>query len=208
MEQVWRRIVEQYYKEHPSNSRFQNITLSMFWTGSDTTARGEGKKVNFPSLKGKGAEIRSLMPALKWVWEQVMDQSNPQHEQVHVALQCSVYMDDVLDMHKDADVIPPPDCEQFKHAAFAINTCMNSLCTFYAAKGLALFNITPKNHYLCHIGIGAAWLNPRLAWCYAGEDFMRHIRRMGAGVAKGTGAELAGKKMMLWYSHALGLTLS
>ena len=180
----------------------------MFWVGSDAEARGEGDKVHFPSLKGKGAEIKAFMPALKWVWEQVMNAADEQHSQVHVALQCSVFMDAVLETHRHADAIPSPDCDHFKQAAFAINTCMNSLMVWYGERNIALFNITPKNHYLCHIGIAAKYLNPRRVWCYSGEDFMRHIRRMGGGVARGTGPAMCGKKMMTWYSQGLSLTMS
>ena len=35
---------------------------------------------------------------------------------------------------------------------------------------------TPKFHYLQHIAILSRVMNPRLAWCYPDEDFMRIIK--------------------------------
>ena len=84
---------------------------------------------------------------------------------------------------------------------------MNSLQQHYKGFGLSLFNITPKNHYLAHICLAAKYINPRRAWCYAGEDMMKHIRRMGAAAARGNNPKQAGVKMMTGYIYALGFDL-
>ena len=184
----------------------------MFWPKDDPVLDGEGacrsKKVRFPHLKGKGAEIRALMPALEWAWGMNMDHANPQHCEVHVALQCSVFLDQTLDEHRDADALPKKAADQFKNAGFAMMACYTSLFNHFAYHGIALFNIVPKCHYLCHICKNAEWMHPRRSWCYSGEDFMRHVRRMWAMAVKSSGGAQAGVKVMRWYARALAITLA
>ena len=205
-------MVTGFYKDAGNSDRFQNITKGMFWSKDEPTfdekGHGKGKKVRFSFLKGKGAEIKALMPALKWAWGMSMNNGDDQHKEVMVALQCSVFLDEVLDAHRDVDVLDPGEATKFKHAGFAMMSCFTSLSAFYAAKGTALFNITPKCHCLLHICMSTKWLNPRRSWCFSGEDFMRHVRRMGSIACKGSNAAQAGNKIVSWYSHALGFTLA
>ena len=144
MVQFWTRLESEYFTLNPAPDSHNCINVKMFWTGEGMT----GGKVVFPKLKGKGAEIKALMPGLVWLWDQYRTPGNPQHDQTLVLLQCSVHLDVLLDLHKDEDVLPPADAHQFRNSGFALNSIMNSLQTFYRSLGFALFNITPKNHYL------------------------------------------------------------
>ena len=45
-------------------------------------------------------------------------------------------------------------------------------------KPKALFNTTIKSHTMAHIAADARHVNPRISICYAGEDYMKVIRRM------------------------------
>jgi len=212
LELVWSRITTGYYKENPDPSRFQNITKNMFWSKDDPMldddGQGLGKKVRFPCLKGKAAEVRALMPALEWAWQHTMDHNDDAHKEVLVALQCSVFLDTVLDEQRDMDAIPLEEADKFKNAGFAMMSCFTSVHQRFAAKGIALFNYTPKCHYLLHICLSAKWLNPRRCWCYAGEDFMRYVARLFNMSCKGSSADKAGVKMMEWYAYALGYALT
>ena len=46
--------------------------------------------------------------------------------------------------------------------------------------------IVPKHHYFIHIALQAAYLNPRLGWNYADEDFMSVLKAMGESCSAGT----------------------
>ena len=203
MAELWSRIKIEFYSTNPALGRFTNIETGMFWKGSMT-----GSKVKFPKLKGKAYEVKVLMPALVWAWDQYRTVGDAAHSQIKVLLACSVHLDHLLDIHKEADVLPPDAAKEFMNAGFAVNTCMTSLLDLFSEEyGWSLFNITPKNHYLAHICLAAKYLNPRRAWCYAGEDMMRHVRRMGSQSARGVTADKIGKKLMTYYMHALGMSL-
>ena len=47
-----------------------------------------------------------------------------------------------------------------------------------SVKPRALFNTTIKSHTMAHIAADARHVNPRISICYAGEDYMKVIRRM------------------------------
>ena len=49
-----------------------------------------------------------------------------------------------------------------------------------------LFNVTIKAHYIIHIAVTAKFLNPRLAMCYSGEDYMHHMKRLVQSSVRGT----------------------
>jgi len=49
---------------------------------------------------------------------------------------------------------------------------------FMSVKPRALFNTTIKSHSMAHIAVNAKHVNPRISICYAGEDYMKAIRRM------------------------------
>ncbi len=74
MELLWGRMVGEYYAENPTAGRFNSISVSMLWSSKATMT---GAKVTFPCLKGKGYEVKVLMPALLWLWEQYRVAGNP-----------------------------------------------------------------------------------------------------------------------------------
>ena len=58
---------------------------------------------------------------------------------------------------------------------------------FSAIPGLRkLFHITIKSHYLMHVCLQAPCLNPRLGWCYSGEDFVQPIKKIAKSCSYGT----------------------
>ena len=46
-------------------------------------------------------------------------------------------------------------------------------CCIFHPQGIGLFNITVKNHILCHIAADSYNLNPAKSWCFASEDFLQ-----------------------------------
>ena len=205
MERVY-CLIHDAYRSRNSSCRFTTITLPMFCDVSTPTSH----KNKFPKLKGRAGEIRDLMPCLLDVWEQVVDLNITQHVQVKTLLQCSCHMEWIMDSHSTEDAWSKGVSTDFKQCGFAYNELMNSLCKFYGRRGLTsmkLFNIVPKNHYLAHICLMCAYMNPRLAWCYMGEDFMQKIRRLAGGCCRGNNAVNAGRKLMSNYRSGIAFEL-
>lgn len=188
---VFRRFPQEANIDH----RFNELRLSMFRVGPR----------KFPALKGKAAEIRGFAGVLKSVFEDLMDEGNKQHRQVRLALVQAVTMERILDENPDSYCLPAPAASLYHKSAFALVQLETALSNFYHPQGDMLFHFTIKSHYLCHLGIAAKHMNPRLAWCYSGEDLMMKIKSVVQASYSGTPAHALAPKVMQKYAFGLGL---
>jgi hypothetical protein len=165
----------------------------------------------FPKLKGKAAEIKAVMPALLEVWKLRKTPDLVEHDQITALLECSCTLDKIMTTHVDDDCFPAAVSSAFKHLVFSYNVLSNSLCVHYGTRlvprAMFLFNVVPKNHYLAHLGLIAAYLNPQRAWCYMGEDFMHKCRMLGNACARGNVPQAIGRRMIQTYLSGLSYLL-
>ena len=67
------------------------------------------------------------------------------------------------------------------------------------------WNFALKHHYVWHLARSARDSNPRLAWCYANEDFVGKIATIGMSCRHGQVA--ASRSESLVSKYILGITL-
>ena len=63
---VWKHIVE-FYKTHKTSNQYTAIAISMFC--------GDNVNNSYPKLKGKGIELKHMVPALAYAFEKMCDTS-------------------------------------------------------------------------------------------------------------------------------------
>eukprot|EP00969_Alexandrium_andersonii_P365303 15465925-Alexandrium_andersonii.AAC.1 len=68
--------------------------------------------------------------------------------------------------------------------------------------------MTMKFHYVLHVGNIAAYCNPRLSWCYSGEDLMQKVKTLVAASNRGTAAHKVMGKVLQKYAFGLGLKIA
>ena len=164
----------------------------------------EKPRAKMAKLKGRGAEVKALIPALLSVWKQYyMVDGVQQHEEIALALESSARVDEILDDHKTDYKLPGPVAAELEAHIWIFLIVQNSWAIHFSGFGDMLFDITPKSHYLAHIGLFAKYLNPRLGWCYAGEDFMHTVKTIGATAAIGNRPVKCGSKLFQKYSAGL-----
>ena len=158
---------------------------------------------DYPRLKGKGYEIKELGPALSWLWKQRMDHDLLLHKQIALLLDTSVAMDMML--HESSTETwrwSQEESAKFMGHVWRYVRLYATIAHHYLLQGLLLFNVTVKLHYLVHLGMRAKELSPRLAWCFAGEDFMQKMALLASSCVKGNRPHAVSCKMMqkyLWY---------
>ncbi len=164
---------------------------------------------DFPALKGRAAEMRHFPAALSHVFAKHMNAANPMHELVKNGLDICESMERILDAHKDAYRLPEPDATNFSRYCFAYGQICVRLRRHYRHQTppIHLFKFIPKIHLICHIGLYARFLNPRLGWCYGPEAFMKVVKRCVVSCSAGSPAQLVCCKAMSKYCYALGLDL-
>ena len=142
---------------------------------------------HFPRLKGKAAELRHLARPLLVVWRRFMDRTNVQHKQIEIALDCSGDMEEIVSCHTDKPRLPPGLRKKLQERGNLFLVMFNAIASHYSnvAPAKRLFDITIKAHYLAHTLLQSEWLHPKYGWCYSGEDFMMHTKRLHARCTHG-----------------------
>jgi hypothetical protein len=185
---------------NPVTCKFQNMKLSMF---SDIKSPGR----HFPKLKGRAIEVRNLGAALLHVCKQKLSESIV-HTQVILALQASVRMDQILDEHAGCIMLSADGADEYEKSGFTFLACVTAVADHHHSRGVRLFNITIKFHYLAHAARFARYLNPRLGWNYSGEDFMAKVKKLVGSCVKGTAPHLISARFFQKYTIGMHLRMA
>ena len=97
------------------------------------------------------------------------------------------------------------DFEKFKQMTWVYLRLYTALAKTFMNEGKLLFDITVKSHYMAHLMIQSEWLNPRLSWTFAGEDFMHIMKILAQSCVRGTQGPKVAAKMLAKYSLTLDL---
>ena len=192
LSRMWNDILAEYGSQGVT-TRFQYLTHRMIQGASKKTLE----------LRGKAAQMRSLIPVLINVFSTHMDVNNDQHRDVLTGLVCSARIDQLLEDHKDKPRSPPVARKDFREMCFQFVSAQAALVAFYHPD-IPLHNIATKTHYLMHLGMISDWMNPSQGACWRGEDMMRVSRRLLASSAHGSKPEQIQRSAMDKYCRALG----
>lgn len=190
---VWRQLRE-YYAEHRVQNRFRILKLSMF-VGS-----GLG---GYPMLRGKAATIKDVMPALMSIWKRGGGEDVGIVRLVGLALETCAALDCILEEHLPPR-LPPAVARDF----FAKIALFCQLCSeLQNWNGLKVFNLTQKAHYMMHVAFRARHMNPRMSWCFRGEDFMQHMRKLLLSCSRGNPRHLINNEAVQKWRRWMHLSL-
>ena len=187
MQQIWCDIHAIYLRDKVRD-RFGNISLNMFCNPKQHLSE-------FPKLKGRAAEVKSLAGPLLEVWGSKMDRSSPAHRSIRHALATTLQIEVMLSEARDLIKFPPAEAQKFLHLILDLLQTATALARHYNGLGQKLWNIVPKFHYLYHAAVNARFMNPRLVWTYSGEDYMQKIRKLVQSSCRGTAMNQVGLKV-------------
>lgn len=190
-------MAQQYWKDNPPTTHYQNLKLSMFVSTDHPHDR-------MPKLKGRAAEVKSLMPALRHIWQHYMTPGDLAHQAVLSGLRASCRMDEILAAYPDRDVLPPDAADSFVAESWMYLRSQNAAAAhFNTTLNLLIFDVTIKSHYTAHCALRARFLNPRRSWNYMGEDFMHYCRQMLGQCMQGNDMARAIVKLMEKYVRGM-----
>lgn len=161
----------------------------------------------FPLLKGKAAEVRHIVPALQSVFGALMDPSNREQQQAKLGLDMAAKVEGLLDDYAGAYCLPPAAQHEFSGALTSLIQLQGSLAQHFHNQGIYLFHFTIKSHYALHIADIARYINPRLGWCYSGEDMMSKVQGLARASLRGTQPQNVSSTLLRKYGFALGLDM-
>jgi hypothetical protein len=194
MNDCWQFILA-FYKQHRTPHRYRYLKkLTMFV-----------RKTGGPKLRGRAAEIRSFGGPLLALWQNYMRPDREVHRSTHLMLKLNVSMEGLMNLHKVFYKLPAVAAEQVKNSAFVMAQLQQQLATFFEGDfpDLHLFSVTTKMHLLLHIAHDARFINPRLTWCFAGEDQQHRVQTLTKASVKGNNPTTAACKMIRRYRVGL-----
>ena len=149
-------LVAVIYADRGTRCRFRTLTPNMFKADAS----------GFPKLKGRAGEIMGFGPVLRELWRHGMQNGVACQQTVLDTLDASCTIDELLHIHHDEFAFEGSTYENFFTAT---STYCQSMQSLYRQGGL---------HAVWHIGYNSKWENPRLSWCWIGEDFMKVSRTL------------------------------
>ncbi len=193
LDRIW-QMIQKAYRDNRISEKFDQLKVSMYKRAGQ-----------FPSLKGKAAEVRHLLKPMLVVCEHFLDNTIKQHKEIKLALRMAIQMETTLDDHVGDFALPASVAATFSKAAEAFVNLNISLRNHF--KETLLFHFTIKYHYMYHIADMARYINPRCGWCYAGESLMHRVRILIQSSCRGVPAHAIGDKALKKYCLALAMSL-
>ena len=160
--EIWQKVKVEY-RARKTHTRYRVLELSMLSTGSG----------GYPQLKGKVHAIKHLGFILRDLFHAMSDTTDAFHMAILAALDSLCRLEEILLLYKSE--FPPDICEEFRDLCVAHVRQQQALKDF---AGRRTFNVTFKHHWLIHAGHRAMFQNPRMGWCFQGEDLMLKVRTM------------------------------
>ena len=105
-------------------------------------------------------------------------------------------MQDIIDAHAN-DVLMPR--ESHRELVLCTERMVNAyswLATQADAKGLLVFSLVPKLHWVWHMANKAIYSNPRRVACWLDEDHMKHLKRLATSCTHGGARHLVPAAML------------
>ena len=195
--EIW-QFIQAYYAEHHTKTKYRYLNkLSMFV-----------RKTGPAKLRGRASEVKHLGAALLALWEKYMRARLEVHRKIQVMLKLNVRLEQILYEQAGAFKFDEAAAREFRAAAFAMAQLHAELANHWRSEGYNLFDATTKTHCLLHIAMLAGCFNPRLGWCFGGEDMQQRVQLLAKSCVRGNTSTAATCKMSQHYRLGLHCLLS
>ena len=144
------------------------------------------------------------MPAILHAWRQFKEHTTYQHERVATLLAKQMEAQSILSDHKREAFLPVEVAKQCKATVNDILRIYTMQANKADEDALCLWNMTPKWHWLYHLGEKSVYLNPRISCCMVDEDFVGQLKVIVAASAQGTAMHRVPEKVaetLRWALH-------
>ena len=179
---IWQDVKTEY-TARSTPSRYRVLKMNMFSSGSG----------GYPQLKGKAAAIQHLGLILRDIFARWCTPGDLFHKAILGALDSSARLEEILYVYKDQFKFPDGVGSEFRDLCLKHVKQQQELKDF---AGHRIFNVTFKHHWLIHAGQRGMFQNPRMGWCFQGEDLMMKIRTVTHPCTYGIQPEAVHQKLL------------
>ena len=191
MHNVWVAIAKEY-RNTQAACQFSNLGLS-------SVCNKDKPRAHFPKLKGKGAEVKDLALPLSKVWGR-MKTNAQMHNGEAKTFKALIGIQTILHSHAQHALLPTGIAGKLDDLVQSFLQEYTILANSVDKAQKLLFSMTPKFHYMWHLGKRAIYLNPRKGNTMMDEDFVGRCKDIVAACASGTEAHRVPAKVSERYS--------
>ena len=175
---VW-ELVTQYYTHNDTTCQFSNLELGMFCEVAKPRS-------HYPKLKGRGAEVKHLVPAILYAWRQCKRRRNEYDNNVEEMLISQCNAQRILDDYADELFLPPSQAQVYRRHIDKVLSIYTWLADEATKCGDLLWSVVPKHHWLWHLAERCQYLHPRRGATLIDEDFVKHVREIVRACTRAT----------------------
>jgi len=188
-------FLKDYFKRHSTPTPFRYLTkLTMFVR--------TGK---YPKLRGKASEVRHFGPALLALWNMHMNQNLALHKRISLMLKHNVHLEEMITLHNEDFSFPAGAAEDFQKTASGMLVLLNQIADHFVDEGVKCFDITSKTHMLQELAMLSRSMNPKVVWCFMGEDQMQRMQQVAKACVRGNRVDKQTSKLARHYRLGLHL---
>jgi hypothetical protein len=181
--------IQRGYKEKESPMRLSGLRLTMICDPDKPFQ-------DWPSLKGKGSELKHLVPVILDI---AIARSNGSDYDLHAigAFTALTMFSQLID---DSDMVPTPEiAETARHLMQQFLLHNQWLNRFCIGKGVKKWHVVYKHHMAKHLAYNFQFLSPRFSWCFKAEDFVGRMSRLAHSCTFGVRTSRLTLKFMAKY---------
>jgi len=183
MQQLWTRISD-YYTENSVSTQFSSLNLESFIDPSRP-------RLQYPSLKGKGAELKDLLGAIADSWRHYKREGNRGDDLVLECLQHLMSIQEIVDDGAKDLFLDKAESNRLIDHARSFLQKYSHLAKAAFDENDCLWSVIPKCHFMWHWADQSKYISPRRAACFIDEDFVGKIKTVVKSVMHGTAAHRA-----------------
>ena len=188
-------FLKNYFKTNRTPTPFRYLTkLSMFIR--------TGK---FPKLRGKASEIRHFGKPLLALWDQFSNPRISLHKQIRLMLKHNVHLENMISLYKDDFAFAAGPAQEFEQTTENMLLLLTQIADHFVDEGIKIFDLTSKTHFLQELAILSRSMNPKVVWCFMGEDQMQRMQQVAKACVRGNRVDQQTAKLARHYRLGLHL---
>ena len=193
--QVCWTFLKNYFRTHRTPTPFRYLTkLTMFLR--------TGK---YPKLRGKASEIRHFGKALLALWREFSSPHLVLHKRIALMLKQNVHLEDMITFHKEDFAFPAGAAQEFEETTSSMLQLLTQVADHFVEEGMKVFDITSKSHMLQELALLSRCMNPKVVWCFMGEDMMQRMQQVAKACVRGVKIDKQTSKLARHYRLGLHL---
>ncbi|CAK9117828.1 unnamed protein product [Durusdinium trenchii] len=120
-------------------------------------------------------------------------------------LKQNVHLEEMITFHKDDFALPPGPAQEFEETANSMLLLLSQVADHFVEEGMKCFDITSKCHMLQELAILSRSINPKVTWCFMGEDQMQRMQQVAKACVRGNKLDKQTTKLARHYRLGLHL---